>query len=55
VVIQDAESYQRMIDRQEYAESVRALRKTAADIGDSKKWIDADKAFKQLRSKYNLK
>lgn len=55
VVIQDAESYQRMVDRQEYDQTVRALRSAIAEMDDPEKWIGLDEAFDQLRSKYNLK
>lgn len=54
VVIQDAESYQRMVDRQEYDQTVRALRAVIADIDDPEKWMSAEEAFDHLRSKYNL-
>lgn len=53
VVIQDAESYQRMVDGYEYNETVRALRRAAAD--DPANSLDAGEAFQKLRSKHNLK
>jgi prevent-host-death family protein len=54
VVIQDAESYQRMIDQQEYNETVAVLRERLKDMDDPSPWIPAEEAFDGLRKKYGL-
>lgn len=48
VVIQDAESYQQMIDRQEYNETVAGFRERLKDMDDSSHWVSAE------RKKYGL-
>lgn len=55
VVIQDAESYQRMLDRQEYMETVTVLRERLKDLDDPTKWISAEEAFDRLRKKFGIK
>lgn len=55
VVIQDAESYQQMLDRQEYNESVAVLRERLKDLDDPNKWISADEVFDRLGKKFGIK
>ena len=55
VVIQDAESYQEMLDRQEYNESVAVLRERLKDLNDPTKWISADEVFDRLGKKFGIK
>src|SRR5688500_15498022 len=55
VVIQDAESYQQMLDRQEYNESVAVLRERLKDLDDPTKWISADEVFDRLGKKFGIK
>ena len=54
VVIQDAESYQRMADATEYNETVAAIREAVADIENAHNWPTADEVFSDLRKKFNI-
>lgn len=54
VVVQDAESYQRALDRTEYLETAAVLRERLKDIDDSSKWIPIDEAFESLRKKFGV-
>ena len=49
VVVQDAESYQAMADRNEYNETVAALRAVVADVDNAHKWPTSEKVFAGLR------
>lgn len=51
VVVQDAESYQRMIDVREHDETVMVLRERLKDRGDDSKWISADEVFARISTK----
>ena len=53
LVIQDAESYQEMIDRLERAETIVAIREglASADRGELK---DADKVYAEMKARYGL-
>ena len=53
LVVQDAESYQAMLDRLEQVEAVQAIRRGIEDFenGDS---YDADEAFEALRQKHGI-
>jgi prevent-host-death family protein len=54
VVIQDAESYQTMIDRGEYSETVAALRVALADIENSDQWPTTEEVFSELRAELGI-
>jgi PHD/YefM family antitoxin component YafN of YafNO toxin-antitoxin module len=53
IVVQDAESYQQILDRLERAETLAAIRQGIADFeqGDS---YDAREAFEALRQKHGI-
>ena len=55
VVVQDAESYQRLVDAKEYAETVAVLRERLKDIDNSDQWPTAKEVFDGLRLKYGIK
>ncbi len=50
VVVQDAESYQNMVDREEYWATVAALQTALSDIDNSADWQTADDVFAEIRS-----
>lgn len=50
VVVQDAESYQEMVDREEYWATVAALQTALSDIDNSEDWQTADNVFAEIRS-----
>jgi prevent-host-death family protein len=54
VVVQDAESYQRLIDAKEYAETVAVLRERLKGIDNSDKWPTHKEVFGQIRKKFNI-
>jgi prevent-host-death family protein len=54
VVVQDAESYQEMVDREEYWATVAALQTALSDIDDSENWQTADKVFSEIRSEVKI-
>ena len=53
VVVQDAESYQEMVDREEYWATVAALQTALADIDDSENWQTPGEVFAEIRSAVN--
>lgn len=53
-VIQDAESYQQMIDSNEYRDTVSALRNALSDIENSGNWPTAEEVFANLRAKFGI-
>lgn len=53
-VVQDAESYQALVDSKEYRDTVSALREALSDIDNSDQWQTADEVFVGLRSKYGV-
>jgi len=53
VVIQDAKSYQQMLDMVDRAEAVVGIRKGLASMARGE-GIPAEKAFEKLRKKYNI-
>jgi prevent-host-death family protein len=54
VVVQDAESYQQMMDRREYFETVAVIRERLKDMDDPSKWIPAEEVFDNLSKKYGI-
>ena len=48
VVIQDAESYQRLLDEVEYADTVRTLRRRLAAFQSGEKGIPVEDTFKRI-------
>ncbi len=54
VVVQDAESYQRMIDHREYLETAAILRERLKDLDDPSKWVPAEEVFERLGKKYGI-
>jgi hypothetical protein len=53
VVVQDAKSYQQMLELVDQAEAVVGIRKGLASM-ERGEGIPADKAFEKLRKKYNV-
>ncbi len=53
VVIQDAKSYQRLLELVDRAEAVVGIRKGLASMGRGE-GIPAEKAFERLRKKHNI-
>lgn len=53
VVVQDAKSYQQMLDLVDRAETVVGIRKGLASM-ERGEGIPADKAFEKLRKKHNI-
>lgn len=53
LVVQDAESYQRLMDRLEQAETIEAIRRGAAQM-EHGEGIDLDAAEEQLRKKHGF-
>ncbi|BAZ29350.1 prevent-host-death family protein [Cylindrospermum sp. NIES-4074] len=53
VVVQDAESYQRLIDRMELLESMVGIRKSLDEF-EQGKGIPLDEAFQRLREKHDI-
>jgi predicted transcriptional regulator len=53
VVVQDAKSYQRMLELVDRAEAVVGIRKGLASM-ERGEGIPAEKAFEKLRKKYNI-
>ena len=53
VVVQDAKSYQHMLDLVDRAEAVVGIRKGLASMARGE-GIPAEKAFEKLRKKYNI-
>lgn len=54
VVIQDAESYQRMLDRQESIEVTAIIRERLKDIDDPTKWVSAEEVFDRISKKFGI-
>lgn len=54
VVIQDAESYQSLVDRDEYSQTVAALRVALADIENSDQWQTSEEVFSELRGELGI-
>lgn len=50
VVVQDAESYQEMVDREEYWATVAALQSALSDIDNFEDWQTADDVFAEIRT-----
>lgn len=55
VVVQDAESYQAMVDARERAETVAILRKRMEYVRNGGKLIPADEAFEKISKKFGIK
>jgi prevent-host-death family protein len=53
VVVQDAESYQELLDRLDILETSVGIRKSLQEF-EQGKGIPLDKAFEQLRTKYDI-
>jgi prevent-host-death family protein len=53
VVVQDAESYQRLLDRLELLESLAGIRKSLDEF-EQGQGIPLDEAFQQLRQKHDI-
>ncbi|WP_414620417.1 type II toxin-antitoxin system Phd/YefM family antitoxin [Calothrix sp. CCY 0018] len=53
VVVQDAESYQELLDRLELLETSVGIRKSMEEF-ELGKGMSLDKAFEQLRDKYDI-
>ncbi|ALF53600.1 prevent-host-death protein [Nostoc piscinale CENA21] len=53
VVVQDAESYQRLLERIELLESLARIRKSIDEF-EQGQGIPLDEAFQQLRQKYDI-
>lgn len=53
VVVQDAESYQLMVERMELLESMLGIRKSLEEF-DQGKGVALDDAFQSLREKYDI-
>lgn len=55
VVVQDAESYQRLLEEREYKETAAVLRERLKDMDDPSKWISAEEVFDRISKKYGIK
>ncbi|MEM8806146.1 MAG: type II toxin-antitoxin system Phd/YefM family antitoxin [Cyanobacteria bacterium P01_G01_bin.38] len=53
VVVQDADSYQALLDRMELLESIAGIRKSIDEF-DKGKGISLNQAFQQLQEKYDI-
>lgn len=53
VVVQDAESYQRLLERIELLESIAGIRKSLDEF-EQGQGIPLDEAFQQLRQKHDI-
>lgn len=53
VVVQDAESYQRLLERLELLESLAGIRKSLNEF-EQGQGISLDEAFQQLRQKHDI-
>ena len=53
VVVQDAQSYQELLDRVELLETSAGIRKSLEEFSQGK-GIPLDEAFQQLRAKYDI-
>ena len=53
VVVQDAESYQRLLDRMELLESLAGIRKSLDEFEQGRS-MPLDEAFQQLRQKHDI-
>jgi prevent-host-death family protein len=53
VVVQDAESYQDLLDRLEHLEVITGIRKSLEEF-EQGKGITLDEAFQQLQAKYDI-
>lgn len=53
VVVQDAESYQRLMERMELLESLAGIRKSLGEFEQGKS-IPLDEAFQQLRDQHGI-
>lgn len=53
VVVQDAESYQRLLERIELLESLAGIRKSLDEF-EQRQGIPLDEAFEQLRQKHDI-
>ncbi len=53
VVVQDAESYQRLMERMELLESLAGIRKSLDEF-EQGKGIPLDQAFQQLRNQHGI-
>jgi len=54
VVLHDAESYQDMVERDDYWETVAALRVALADIDNSDQWQTSDEVFAEIRTEFGI-
>jgi prevent-host-death family protein len=55
VVLQDPESFQQSIYRQEYQETIKVLRARIADIDESDgNWPSHKEAFDEIRKKFDI-
>ena len=52
--MQDAESYPRLIEAQEFAEAAAVLRKRLNDIDSSDPWPTAEEVFDRFSEKYGI-
>ena len=53
-ILQDPESYQQMVDSNEYNETVTVLRRRLAVIDNADEWPTHKEVFDQIRKKYNI-
>lgn len=54
VVVQDAESYQELVDAKEYAETVAVLRKRIRDVDNGAKMRTAEEFFQEFSKKHGI-
>ena len=54
VVVQDAESYQYLIEKREYDETVAVLKDRLSDIDNAHNWPTAEEVFTRLFTKYGI-
>ncbi len=54
VVVQDAESFQHLINARERAETSAVLRKRLKDIENSDQWPTAEEVFARFSKKYGI-
>ncbi len=53
VIVQDAESYQRLLERIELLESLAGIRKSLDEF-EQRQGIPLDEAFQQMRQKHDI-
>lgn len=54
VVVQDAESYQAMVDAREHAENVAVLKKRMEYVRSGGKLVTAEEVFDKISKKYGI-